>query len=254
MSDSGWPGSAGGGWGMGGFRLGGGPQHSRVSAGLGPGVPGRARHDATRRARDGVAQVTGKDADQVFPLTGNPDVGMFRLQKAGTRCWQVWRLALVGIGRAKMLDTGWNGLVCKAEQMFVLRPSTRDNQRGAAQATHDESVWDHLCGAVSGPFAADAGADIALENPGDALMRSRDFGGEWARAFPGRVEGAGGMQFLTRRKSGGPRRVGYSFRLRASVGERHCPGAARRGTGRGGRRLVASPSPCAPCPRLLPPW
>ena len=73
-----------------------------------------------------------------------------------------------------MLDTEWNGMVFKAEQVFFPRTSAWDNLRRVLKSTHDDSVWEHLRGNPSAPFAADPGTEIAvkvLDDRGNELMK-----------------------------------------------------------------------------------
>jgi adenine-specific DNA-methyltransferase len=130
-------------------------------------------------------------SSQIFAITGSPDIAVTRLEDAaedGTPRWQVRLLGLDSFDPATMaahhlagddvpmwmLDTGWNGMVFKAEQVFFPRTSAWDNLRRALKSTHDDSVWEHLRGAVSAPFAADAGTEIAvkvLDDRGNELMK-----------------------------------------------------------------------------------
>ena len=130
-------------------------------------------------------------SSQIFAITGSPDIELTRLQEAaedGMPRWQVRLLGLDSFDPATMeahhlggddvpmwmLDTGWNGMVFKAEQVFFPRTSAWDSLRKALKSTHDDSVWEHLRGAVSAPFAADAGTEIAvkvLDDRGNELMK-----------------------------------------------------------------------------------
>ncbi len=130
-------------------------------------------------------------SSQIFAITGSPDIDVTRLQEAaadGTPRWQVRLLGLDSFDPQNMeahhlngddvpmwmLDTGWNGMVFKAEQVFFPRTSAWDNLRRALKSTHDESVWEHLRGAVSAPFAAEVGTEIAvkvLDDRGNELMK-----------------------------------------------------------------------------------
>jgi adenine-specific DNA-methyltransferase len=78
-----------------------------------------------------------------------------------------------------MLDTRWNGMVFHADQVFFPRTSAWENLRKALKATHDDSVWEHLAGDLSAPFAAPAGSDIAvkvLDDRGNELSVIRRLG------------------------------------------------------------------------------
>jgi hypothetical protein len=80
---------------------------------------------------------------------------------------------------AWMLDTRWNGMVFHADQVFFPRTSAWESLRKALKATHDDSVWEHLAGDLSAPFAAPAGSDIAvkvLDDRGNELSVIRRLG------------------------------------------------------------------------------
>ena len=64
---------------------------------------------------------------------------------------------------AWMLDTNWNGMAFCADQVFFPRTSAWENLRKALKSTHDESVWEHLAGDTSAPFAAPIGTEIAVK-------------------------------------------------------------------------------------------
>ncbi|MGH7057000.1 MAG: site-specific DNA-methyltransferase [Acetobacteraceae bacterium] len=130
-------------------------------------------------------------SSQIFAITGSPEIAVTRLPEAvedGTPRWQVKLLGLDTFDPATMqarhvngddvpmwmLDTGWNGMAFKAEQVFFPRTSAWENLRKALKATHEESVWEHLRGASSAPFAAEAGTDIAvkvLDDRGNELLK-----------------------------------------------------------------------------------
>jgi adenine-specific DNA-methyltransferase len=130
-------------------------------------------------------------SSQIFAITGSPEIAVTRLDEAaedGTPRWQVRLLGLDTFDPATMqadhmngsnvpmwmLDTAWNGMAFKADQVFFPRTSAWDNLRKALKATHEDSVWEHLRGDTSAPFAADAGTDIAvkvLDDRGNELLK-----------------------------------------------------------------------------------
>lgn len=130
-------------------------------------------------------------SSQIFAITGSPEVAVTRLDEAaedGTPRWQVHLLGLDTFDPATMqahhmngddvpmwmLDTAWNGMAFKADQVFFPRTSAWDNLRKALKATHEDSVWEHLRGDTSAPFAADPGTDIAvkvLDDRGNELLK-----------------------------------------------------------------------------------
>ncbi len=78
-----------------------------------------------------------------------------------------------------MLDVGWNGMAFSADQVFFPRTRAWDGLRKALRATHDDSVWSHLAGDTSAPFAAPAGTEIAvkvLDDRGNELLKTAKLG------------------------------------------------------------------------------
>ena len=83
-----------------------------------------------------------------------------------------------------MLDTGWNGMAFKGDQVFFPRTSAWENLRKALKTTHHDSVWEHLRGDTSAPFAADVGTDIAvkvLDDRGNELLKVARLGADRVR-------------------------------------------------------------------------
>jgi adenine-specific DNA-methyltransferase len=64
---------------------------------------------------------------------------------------------------AWLLDTAWNGLSFHVSQAFFPRTSAWNSLERALKTEFDESVWDHLAGTVSAPFAAADTHDIAVK-------------------------------------------------------------------------------------------
>jgi len=130
-------------------------------------------------------------SSQIFAITGSPDVVVARLPEAADDDTPRWQVRLLGLDTFDpatmqphhmggddvpmwMLDTGWNGMAFKADQVFFPRTSAWDNLRRALKSTHDDSVWEHLSGALSAPFAAEAGSEIAvkvLDDRGNELLK-----------------------------------------------------------------------------------
>jgi len=130
-------------------------------------------------------------SSQIFAITGSPDVAITLLSEVtddGTPRWQVRLLGLDTFDPATMqphhmdgndvpmwmLDTGWNGMAFKADQVFFPRTAAWDNLRRALKSTHDDSVWEHLRGALSAPFAAEPGSEVAvkvLDDRGNELLK-----------------------------------------------------------------------------------
>ncbi len=119
-------------------------------------------------------------SSQIFSVCGAPDIAVTRLEETdddGTPRWQVKPLGLDVFDPITMqpyhrngddvpcwmLDTAYNGMVFHAEHVFFPRTSAWDSLRKALSASHDDSVWQHLAGAISAPFAAPIGTDIAVK-------------------------------------------------------------------------------------------
>lgn len=61
------------------------------------------------------------------------------------------------------LDTDWNGLSFHVSQAFFPRTSAWDSLERALKADFEESVWDHLAGTVSAPFAAGESGEVGVK-------------------------------------------------------------------------------------------
>jgi adenine-specific DNA-methyltransferase len=140
-------------------------------------------------------------SSQIFAITGSPEIAVTRLEEAaedGTARWQVKLLGLDTFDPATMqahhlggndvpmwmLDTGWNGMAFKGDQVFFPRTSAWENLRKALKTTHHDSVWEHLRGDTSAPFAADVGTDIAvkvLDDRGNELLKIARLGADRVR-------------------------------------------------------------------------
>ncbi len=74
---------------------------------------------------------------------------------------------------AWFLDTDYNGMVFRVCQAFFPRTQSWDNLKRALKADFDESVWAHLAGDGSTPFAAGQHKQIAvkvIDDRGNELM------------------------------------------------------------------------------------
>jgi adenine-specific DNA-methyltransferase len=137
-------------------------------------------------------------SSQIFAITGSPEIAVTRLSddaEDGTPRWQVRLMGLDTFDPAAiephhlngddvpmwMLDTGWNGMAFCAHQVFFPRTKAWDSLRKTLGATHDASVWQHLAGDRSAPFAAPAGTEIAvkvLDDRGNELLKVHRLGAE----------------------------------------------------------------------------
>jgi adenine-specific DNA-methyltransferase len=64
---------------------------------------------------------------------------------------------------AWFLDTDWNELSFLVSQAFFPRTSAWDGLKKALKGEYEDSVWDHLAGTVSAPFAAGEHRQIAVK-------------------------------------------------------------------------------------------
>ena len=72
-----------------------------------------------------------------------------------------------------MLDTNYNGMVFCASQVFFPKTGAWDNLQKSLNGEFNESVWEHLAGTVSEPFALGDKRRIAvkvIDERGNELM------------------------------------------------------------------------------------
>ncbi len=129
---------------------------------------------------------------EIFSITGLPDV---RLEKAGKRDdgTPLYRVVLRGLDiflphlmdtdhidaenlPCWMLDTNHNGMAFYASQVFFPKTSAWDNLQKSLKGQFEDSVWSHLAGTVSEPFALGDKKRIAvkvIDERGNELMATR---------------------------------------------------------------------------------
>ena len=129
---------------------------------------------------------------EIFSITGLPDV---RLEKAGKRDdgTPLYRVVLRGLDiflphlmdtdhidaenlPCWMLDTNHNGMAFYANQVFFPKTSAWDNLQKSLKGQFEDSVWSHLAGTVSEPFALGDKKRIAvkvIDERGNELMATR---------------------------------------------------------------------------------
>ena len=76
-----------------------------------------------------------------------------------------------------MLDSDYDGMSFYASQVFFPKTSAWDNRQRSLKATFDDSVWSHLAGTVSEPFALGDRKRVAvkvIDERGNELMRVLD--------------------------------------------------------------------------------
>lgn len=134
-------------------------------------------------------------ASQIFAVCGMPDIAVRKLKPEKTGGPARYEVELRGLDvfdavtmdlppplkgdnvPAWLLDTDYNGLVFHGSQVFFPRTAAWDSLKKALNATHDESVWDHLAGTVSAPFEAGEHASIAvkvIDDRGNELLVVRN--------------------------------------------------------------------------------
>jgi len=133
-------------------------------------------------------------ASEIFSITGLPDVTVRKAKKKGPEGQPLYEVELKGLdlfdpesletesvgGESVpcwMLDTDYDGLAFYATQVFFPKTSAWDNLQRSLKATFDESVWTHLAGTVSEPFALGGRRRVAvkvIDERGNELMRVLD--------------------------------------------------------------------------------
>jgi adenine-specific DNA-methyltransferase len=133
-------------------------------------------------------------ASEIFSVTGLPDAKVRRAKKKGTEGEPLYEVELKGLDLFDpeslmtesvggenvpcwMLDTDYDGLSFYATQVFFPKTSAWDNLQRSLKAKFDESVWTHLAGTVSEPFALGDRRRVAvkvIDERGNELMRVLD--------------------------------------------------------------------------------
>jgi len=128
-------------------------------------------------------------ASEIFSITGLPDVA---LKAAGNRPdgTPLHQVEVKGLDIFRpdtmetdsieaenlpcwMLDTNYNGMVFCAAQVFFPKTSAWDNLQKSLKGEFSDSVWEHLAGTVSEPFALGDKRRIAvkvIDDRGNELM------------------------------------------------------------------------------------
>lgn len=133
-------------------------------------------------------------ASEIFSVTGLPDATVRRAKKKGPEGQTLWEAELKGLDLFDpesmdtesiggdsvpcwMLDTDYDGMSFYATQVFFPKTSAWDNLQRSLRATFDDSVWSHLAGTVSEPFALGERRRVAvkvIDERGNELMRVLD--------------------------------------------------------------------------------
>jgi adenine-specific DNA-methyltransferase len=136
-------------------------------------------------------------ASEIFSITGLPDISVRRANKKGPEGYPLHEVELKGLDifdpesmktesvsgddvPCWMLDTDYDGRSFYATQVFFPKTSAWDNLQKSLKATFDDSVWEHLSGTVSEPFALGERRRVAvkvIDERGNELMRVLDVAG-----------------------------------------------------------------------------
>ena len=133
-------------------------------------------------------------SSEIFSITGLPDVNVVA---AGEKDGEpLYRVVIKGLDIFRpdtmetdeikaenlpcwMLDTNYNGMAFFASQVFFPKTSAWDNLQKSLKGQFADSVWEHLAGTESEPFAAGDKKRIAvkvIDDRGNELMAVRALG------------------------------------------------------------------------------
>lgn len=130
-------------------------------------------------------------ASEIFSVTGLPDARLRKTGKKNDDGDALYEVELLGLDifnpatmeqeaiegqnmPAWMLDTDYDGLSFYATQVFFPKTAAWDNLQKSLKAEFDPSVWSHLAGTVSEPFAVGPKQRVAvkvIDERGNELMR-----------------------------------------------------------------------------------
>jgi adenine-specific DNA-methyltransferase len=128
-------------------------------------------------------------SSEIFSITGLPDVALTScgqktdgtaLHQVEVRGLDIFRPDTMETDHISsenlpcwMLDTDYNGMVFCASQVFFPKTSAWDNLQKSLNGEFNDSVWEHLAGAVSEPFVLGERRRIAvkvIDDRGNELM------------------------------------------------------------------------------------
>lgn len=133
-------------------------------------------------------------SSEIFSITGLPDVHVVSagekdgepLYRAVIKGLDIFRPDTMETDEIKaenlpcwMLDTNYNGMAFFASQVFFPKTSAWDNLQKSLKGQFADSVWEHLAGTESEPFAAGDKQRIAvkvIDDRGNELMAVRQLG------------------------------------------------------------------------------
>ena len=131
---------------------------------------------------------TGKTSE-IFSITGLPDVSLEPAGKSDSGT-PLYRVAIKGLDIFRpdtmetdevsaenlpcwMLDTNYNGMAFYASQVFFPKTSAWNNLQKSLKGQFEDSIWEHLAGTASEPFALGGKKCIAvkvIDERGNELM------------------------------------------------------------------------------------
>lgn len=135
-------------------------------------------------------------ASEIFSVTGLPDAVVRKSEKKNDEGTALYQVELKGLDifnpatmeqestegqnlPAWMLDTDYDGMCFYATQVFFPKTAAWDNLQKSLKADFDPSVWEHLAGTVSEPFALGERRRVAvkvIDERGNELMRVLEAG------------------------------------------------------------------------------
>ncbi len=130
-------------------------------------------------------------ASEIFSVTGLPDAVLRATGKKNDEGAKLYEVELRGLDifnpatmeqeeiegqnmPAWMLDTDYDGFCFYATQVFFPKTAAWDNLQKSLKAEFDPSVWEHLAGTVSEPFAVGTKRRVAvkvIDERGNELVR-----------------------------------------------------------------------------------
>jgi adenine-specific DNA-methyltransferase len=119
-------------------------------------------------------------SSQIFSVCGLPEVQLKRFKPKGKEAEGQYQAVFEGLDvfdpvtmevehrsasdvPAWFLDTDYNGLCFHVCQAFFPRTSAWENLSKALRSDYEESIWEHLAGTTSAPFAAGEHGQIAVK-------------------------------------------------------------------------------------------
>jgi adenine-specific DNA-methyltransferase len=135
-------------------------------------------------------------ASQIFSVTGAPEIKLRKIDKKSSEGAELYQVQLLGMDifdavtmenthrsgddvPAWFLDTDYNELAFFVAQAFFPRTAAWDNLKRELRGVYAESVWEHLAGTTSEPFAAGAHKQIAvkvIDDRGNELLVVKKLG------------------------------------------------------------------------------